>query len=159
MTGAFTTALTNRRATIHVAQQLAPHVRAADLVVLGGPLGSGKTFFVRALCRALGLPDTERVTSPTFALLHEYLTSPPVVHADLYRLKTARELSALGLRAMRDEGRLLLVEWGVEYQEELGGDALRLEFSVDPRSLTISASGQRSEQIVHALRSSGPSLG
>jgi tRNA threonylcarbamoyladenosine biosynthesis protein TsaE len=151
MTTTHTTSLATRRATIRLAQKLAPALCTRDLVVLDGPLGSGKTFFVRALCRALGVPREQRVTSPTFTLVHEYAARLPVVHADLYRLQTAREVSVLGLDAMRDEARLLLVEWGIAYQNELGGDALLLEFSIDPRRVAISATGPRSASILRAL--------
>jgi tRNA threonylcarbamoyladenosine biosynthesis protein TsaE len=147
-----TVELATRRATTRLARILAPALRASDLVVLAGPLGSGKTFFVRALCRALGLPAAERVTSPTFTLVHEYETRLPVVHADLYRLKSAREVSLLGLDAMREEARLLLVEWGSDYQRELGGDALFLEFSIDPRRVALSATGARAAELLEAVR-------
>ena len=72
-------------ATRELAARVAPHVAAGDLIVLTGPLGSGKTFFTRALCRSLGLPASVRVPSPTFTLVHEHATKPPLSHADLYR--------------------------------------------------------------------------
>ena len=61
--------LPTRRATTRLAQGLAPHLGAGDLLVLSGELGTGKPFFVRALCRALGLPERVAVTSPTFSLI------------------------------------------------------------------------------------------
>jgi tRNA threonylcarbamoyladenosine biosynthesis protein TsaE len=140
--------LPTRRATVFAARRLAPSLRARDLVILDGPLGSGKTFFVRALCRALALSHAERVTSPTFTLVHEYPTEPPMAHADLYRLNGPADVRALGLDAMRDEGKLAVVEWGRPYLEELGGDAVLLEFALEPRRLAISATGPRSGEIV-----------
>ena len=84
--------LPTKQATQALAQRIAPHLVASDLVVLDGPLGSGKTFFTRALCRALGLPRSLRVPSPTFTLVHEHETRPPLSHADLYRLSTPAEV-------------------------------------------------------------------
>jgi tRNA threonylcarbamoyladenosine biosynthesis protein TsaE len=139
-------ALPTRRATIALARRLAPALGPGDLVVLSGPLGSGKTFMVRALCRALGLPERVAVTSPTFTLVHEYDTSPPVVHADLYRLSRGEEVRELGLDAARDEGRLVLVEWGVPFLDWLGGDALLVELAVEPRCAALGASGARSAE-------------
>jgi tRNA threonylcarbamoyladenosine biosynthesis protein TsaE len=144
-------ALPTRRATKQLARALAPLLGAHDLVILSGPLGSGKTFFVRALCRALGLSERERVTSPTFTLIHEYSTDPGLVHADLYRLDRPEDLRALGLDSMRDEGRILLVEWGEAYLRELGGDALCVEFSVEPRRARLTATGPRSGEIVASM--------
>lgn len=151
---ALSVALPTRRATSQLAQRLAPALRAGDLVVLDGPLGSGKTFFVRALCRALGLPASERVTSPTFILVQELETRLAVSHADLYRLGSLDEVRALGLDAARDEGRVVVVEWGSPYLDLLGGDGLIIELQMDPRCARISATGTRSLEIVEAL---GPS--
>lgn len=143
--------LATRRDTRKLAQRLAPHLSAGGLLVLTGPLGSGKTFFTRALCRALGLARGERVVSPTFTLVSEYETSPPIAHADLYRLKDAAEVSKLGLDAQRDDGRLLVVEWGEPYVALLGGDALILELSLDPRRARLRAEGRASERALEAF--------
>lgn len=137
--------LPNRRATIHLAERLAPALSAGDLIILEGDLGAGKTFFSRALCRALGVPPSIPVTSPTFTLVHEYDGRLPIRHADLYRLHGPEELAPLGLREQRAEGALLLVEWGTPYVDALGGDALVL-------SLRVSAAGDRSAH----LRGTGP---
>jgi len=143
--------LPTRRSTQQLAQLIAPLLAESDLVILSGPLGSGKTFFVRALCRALGLPRAQRVTSPTFTLVQEYDTVPPLAHADLYRLTGPEQLRELGLDAQRDDGRALLVEWGEPYVAALGGDALLLTFGLDPRRVTVFATGRRSHAILAEL--------
>jgi len=147
--------LPTRRSTQRLAQSIAPLLAESDLVILSGPLGSGKTFFVRALCRALGLAATQRVTSPTFTLVQEYDTAPLLTHADLYRLTGPEQLRELGLDAQRDEGRVLLVEWGEPYVEQLGGDALLLSFALDPRRVVVSATGRRSLAILAELSAKG----
>jgi len=143
--------LPTRRATQRLAELLAPQLKPSDLVILSGPLGSGKTFFTRALCRALGLPQGKRVTSPTFTLVHEHDTTPPLSHADLYRLTGDTQVRALGLDSQRDDGRILLVEWGEPYVDVLGGDALVLTFALEPRRAAFSATGRRSSAILAAL--------
>jgi tRNA threonylcarbamoyladenosine biosynthesis protein TsaE len=143
--------LPDRAATRALAAKVAPLLATGDLVVLSGPLGSGKTFFARALCRALGLPARVRVPSPTFTLVHEHDTSPPVSHADLYRLRDERDVMGLGLDAQRDDGRVLLVEWGEPYIALLGGDALVVELSTDPRRASLRSTGTRSAALVAAL--------
>lgn len=146
--------LPTRRATIHLARKLAERVAPGDLVVLSGDLGAGKTFFTRAMCRALGVPPSIPITSPTFTLVHEHAGRLPIVHADVYRLKDASELHELGLRARRAEGALLVVEWGGSYVEALGGDALEVELREFPgggRSALLNATGDRSTDLLRSL--------
>ena len=150
--GAWVVPLPTRSSTIRLAKRLAPLLAAGDLVVLDGPLGVGKTFFTRAVCRVLGLPESEPVTSPTFTLIQEIATRPPVAHADVYRLTSGEEVRDLGLDSLREEGRLLLVEWGAPYVDLLGGDALVMEWAMPPRRVAIRASGTRSAAIVERLR-------
>lgn len=81
------------------------------MVALHGPLGAGKTTFVRALVRALHGSD-EAVSSPTFVFRQRYDGSPPVEHLDLYRLEDpAAELPELALDDAFAADRLTLVEW------------------------------------------------
>jgi tRNA threonylcarbamoyladenosine biosynthesis protein TsaE len=129
--------LPSRRATVRLAERIAPALAPGDLIVLEGGLGAGKTFFARARGRALGVPPSIPVTSPTFTLVHEYEGRLPIRHADLYRLRGPEELAPLGLREQRADGALLVVEWGTPYLDALGGDGLVLELSISP-------SGERS---------------
>jgi tRNA threonylcarbamoyladenosine biosynthesis protein TsaE len=140
-----------RRDTLALGRRIARELRTGDLVVLDGPLGSGKTFLTRAICRALGLPPSIRVPSPTFTLVHEHPTDPPLSHADLYRLETPAQVRALGLDAQRDDGRVLVVEWGAPYVELLGGDALIVSLTLEPRAATLSATGERARALLAAI--------
>lgn len=143
--------LPTRRATRQLARALAADAKSGDLIVLEGPLGAGKTFLVRAFCRALGLPSEQAVTSPTFALMQELPTpQTPVVHADLYRLNNPGELRDLGLLAARDDN-LLIVEWGERYVDGLGGDALLVKLSRTPRTAIVSATGATATERLRAL--------
>src|SRR5215218_9696567 len=77
-------------------ERLAAGLRAGDLVVLAGPLGAGKTAFVRGLARGLGV--TGPVTSPTFVIAREHPPAPggagvPLVHVDAYRLGTVGDVA------------------------------------------------------------------
>lgn len=89
-------------------EAFAATLQAGDIVYLEGPLGAGKTAFVRGMARGLGAPAGD-VSSPTFSLLQEYRGRLTLFHADLYRLK-ANEVEDLGLLDLSAEG-VLAVEW------------------------------------------------
>lgn len=146
--------LPTRRATIRLARAVAAALLPGDLVILAGDLGAGKTFFTRALCRALGVPSEEPITSPTFTLVHEHEGTLPIAHADLYRIGDEDELAQLGLRERRGEGAVVVVEWGAPYAAALGGDALSVTFEVTAegtRRARIEASGARSAALLAAV--------
>jgi len=83
---------------------------APVVVVLHGEVGAGKTTLVQAICRGYGVE--EDVTSPTFALVHEYQSArSPVHHLDLFRLQHSNELDAIGWDELTAARALVLVEW------------------------------------------------
>lgn len=80
------------------------------VITLAGDLGAGKTTLAQAISRGYGVQDD--VTSPTFALVHEYRGGPaPVFHLDLYRLKDPSELLQLGWDELVSAHAIVLVEW------------------------------------------------
>jgi len=120
---------TTARFTIDVANALAP----GDLVTLSGDLGAGKTTFARALIRYLAGDDTIEVPSPTFTLIQIYdLPQFPLVHADLYRLSGAAELSELGFDDLR-EGAVVLLEWPDRADGLLPPDRLDVALTLAPK--------------------------
>lgn len=139
--------------TMRFAARIADFLRAGDLVTLSGDLGVGKTTFARALVRHLaGEPELE-VPSPTFTLMQLYDTpSFPVVHADLYRIRSASELAELGWDEASD-GALLLVEWAERIGDALPEDRLDVALSIDSenpetaRTATVTGFGHFSARI------------
>jgi tRNA threonylcarbamoyl adenosine modification protein YjeE len=84
-------------------------LHAGDVVALSGPLGSGKTAFVRAIVRSLH--GVDQSYSPTFTFWHHYDGTPPIDHLDLFRIDDPRESAELGLEEALDGSSIVLVEW------------------------------------------------
>jgi len=119
-------------------------LRPGDLVVLSGPLGSGKTAFAQGVARGLGV--TGPVVSPTFTIVREYEGRVPLAHVDVYRLDRLQELHDLGFDELLDD-RVTLVEWGDAAGPVLPADRLevRLEMPADEedeRDIRIAAHGE-----------------
>jgi tRNA threonylcarbamoyladenosine biosynthesis protein TsaE len=87
----------------------ARRLRPGDVVALSGPLGSGKTAFVRAVVRALHGAD--ETSSPSFTFRHRYDGNPPIEHIDLFRIDDPRELPELGLEEALDGRSIAFIEW------------------------------------------------
>jgi tRNA threonylcarbamoyladenosine biosynthesis protein TsaE len=144
--------LRTRRDTRRLGDGIARVLEAGDLAILSGDLGAGKTFLARAVARAFGVDGA--VTSPTFALVQEYATPrAALVHVDLYRLRgpgLTAEVARLGLRERRREGAILLVEWGDDAAEALGGEAsLVVSLAISgERERVATLSGPRADGIV-----------
>ncbi len=104
------------------------------VIAFYGSMGAGKTTFITALCRELGV--TEPVTSPTFAIVNEYqaqnlapigATSPaPIYHFDFYRIKRLEEAYDMGFEDYLYSGHLCLIEWPELIEDLLPDDALRI---------------------------------
>jgi tRNA threonylcarbamoyladenosine biosynthesis protein TsaE len=90
---------------------LARKLRPGDAVGLSGPLGAGKTCFVRGLARGLG-GDPDEVASPTFTLVQPLrCRGVTLYHVDLYRLEQAAEIERLLLSEVDDAAGIVAVEW------------------------------------------------
>jgi tRNA threonylcarbamoyladenosine biosynthesis protein TsaE len=89
-----------------VGRSLAP----GDVVTFEGELGAGKTTFIKAITRGLGVDGP--ASSPTYALVHRYRgRRGPVFHLDCYRLRTPDEAADLDWEGLLGEGDAILVEW------------------------------------------------
>jgi tRNA threonylcarbamoyl adenosine modification protein YjeE len=118
--------LPDEAASQRVAALFGKLLQPGDLVLLLGPLGAGKTFWVRGACVALQV-DPNEVTSPTYTLVHDYQGSYPVVHADLYRLGGSTLPEELGLDEVMESGEAIIF---VEWPEKLLGATARRTLEV-----------------------------
>lgn len=139
--------------TERLGEALAAGLAPGDVVVLTGPLGSGKTRFVAGLARGLGI--SSRVRSPSFTLLNEYRGRLALFHLDLYRLE-APDMDGLGLEELVERG-VLVAEWGEKLPGGTRAEALTLDFemvSEHERAVTAGAVGGRGRELLalwHAL--------
>lgn len=90
---------------------LGKHARASDVIALEGDLGAGKTTLTQSIARGLGVDEKEYVTSPSFAILHEYEGRVPLYHMDLYRLGGEDEVVDLGFDEYFFGNGLCVIEW------------------------------------------------
>lgn len=110
-----------------VACELGAALESGSVVALYGDLGAGKTCFVRGLARGLNVRDA--VTSPTFALIHEYAGVRPLRHVDLYRIGSVDAASELGLEEMFDGDGVTVVEWAERADALLPARTVRIRIS------------------------------
>ncbi|OWP62396.1 tRNA (adenosine(37)-N6)-threonylcarbamoyltransferase complex ATPase subunit type 1 TsaE [Hymenobacter amundsenii] len=112
----------------------AAQVRAAlaghTIICFEGEMGAGKTTFIKALGRELGI--SEEISSPTFALVNEYRTAAdqPVYHFDFYRLDDPAEAEGIGASEYFDSGYLCLIEWPGRVEPLLPDHRLTLTLTV-----------------------------
>lgn len=123
--------------TAALARRLARTLAPGTVLALTGPLGSGKTAFVRGLAEGLGL-DPRATVSPTFALIIEHEGPLPLFHADLYRLEGPGQVAELGLEEYAERGGVLAVEWAERAAGLLPRGAVWVRFEITgPRSRRI----------------------
>jgi N-acetylmuramate 1-kinase len=125
--------LANEQTTARLAADIANMLEPGDLVTLSGDLGAGKTTFARALIRYLARDPAIAVPSPTFTLMQSYdLPRFPLIHADLYRLSSPRELAELGFEDLPEEA-VVLLEWPDRAAGFLPADRLDIAMTLMPQ--------------------------
>ena len=106
------------------------------MIALIGPMGAGKTHFAKGFARGLGYQG--EVTSPTFSIVQEYCGGRlPLFHFDLYRMKSAEEVLALGWDDYLDQSAVVLVEWADLFPEIWPVDAQKITIDQLPQGRKI----------------------
>lgn len=132
-------------ATFNYGHQLGARLEGGEILLLSGPLGAGKTLFVKGICVALGVAEDE-VTSPSFTLVNPYDGRLRLYHIDLYRLDAgASAAHAVDLdELLSDERAVIVIEWAERMGPyPLPGNVWHIALSGDgdsPREIRITKS-------------------
>ncbi len=125
------------------ARAFATSLPNGTMVALHGDLGAGKTTMARALCEGAAVMDVTMVTSPTYAIIHEYQSrNGVIVHADLYRVNSIRDLKETGWDDVVANAYLTIVEWPEQVAEAISDSAIHIflehdESCVDARRVRL----------------------
>ncbi|MBI4810781.1 MAG: tRNA (adenosine(37)-N6)-threonylcarbamoyltransferase complex ATPase subunit type 1 TsaE [Ignavibacteriales bacterium] len=104
--------------TIDAGEAFSKNISAGAVVALFGDLGTGKTRFIKGVCKGLGV--REHVASPTFTIVNEYQgTEIKIFHFDFYRMKTSLELQEIGFDEYTYDDGVCLIEWADRVREFL----------------------------------------
>lgn len=125
------------------------------ILSLEGDLGCGKTVFVQGLAEGLSVPETIYVTSPSYALIHEYPGRIPLFHVDLYRIEDPDDLDDLGLFDILDEDSVVAIEWAERIQEALPPEGMIIRFKMvndETRKISMTAYGLQAANMLRTLR-------
>ncbi|MBP3599859.1 MAG: tRNA (adenosine(37)-N6)-threonylcarbamoyltransferase complex ATPase subunit type 1 TsaE [Clostridia bacterium] len=125
--------------TEEIAATFAERLKGGEVVAFRGDLGMGKTCFTRGL--AAGLGYSGEVTSPTFALINEYIGGRvPLYHFDMYRISSWEELYSSGFFEYIEEGGIVAAEWSENIENALPDNTWYIEFELineNSRKITV----------------------
>ncbi len=124
------------------AEEFAKRLRGGEIIAFRGSMGMGKTCFTRGLAKGLGF--TGQVTSPTFALVNEYLGGRlPLYHFDMYRIESWEDLYSSGYFDYMEMGGIIAAEWSENIEGALDGRVIRVELSkIDENTRKITLEGE-----------------
>ena len=143
----------SRAQTLALAERFSSALKGGEIVFLRGPIGAGKTVFVKGVAAALGLKSSP--TSASFSLMKEYKNKKHrLFHIDLFRLEEG-EVFNLGFEEMlEDENAIILAEWPDPIRHMLPADRLEMDFILkegDERVIKLQSFGRVSDALLEAL--------
>ena len=112
--------------TVRLGAELARELPRRATVLLIGNLGAGKTTLAKGIVEGLGAAPADQVSSPTFALVHEYGDGPSVYHIDLYRLDRSSQVASVGLDEILGRDGVKLIEWGERFLELMPAERIEI---------------------------------
>ncbi|OHB53945.1 MAG: tRNA (adenosine(37)-N6)-threonylcarbamoyltransferase complex ATPase subunit type 1 TsaE [Planctomycetes bacterium GWF2_50_10] len=105
--------------TIRIGINFSANLKGGEIISLTGPLGAGKTHFVKGLALGLGAGPGHNVSSPTFVLVNEYSARLEMYHIDAYRLENPHDFEMLGFDDFCHPGSVVIIEWADKVRQVL----------------------------------------
>ncbi len=128
----------SEKETEDIALNFIREIKSGDVIVLNGPLGSGKTFFVKKIAEHYKISST---TSPTFAIVNEYIGETKIYHFDFFRIDSIKELHDIGFEDyLADNDAITFIEWGKLFPEILPRSRYEIQITLnedDSRKILI----------------------
>lgn len=122
--------LKNLSDTEKLGELLGRTCRPGFVYCLDGDLGAGKTTLTQSIAQGLNLVDGQYISSPSFAVMHEYLGEIPLYHMDFYRLHGADDVLSLGFDEYFYKDGLTVIEWSERATDILPEDILTIKISI-----------------------------
>ena len=113
--------------TFDLGKKIAQSVSDGSVIAMFGGMGMGKTAFTRGLAEGLGI-DPKNVSSPTFAIVHEYSGERTLYHFDMYRIESWDDLYSTGFFDYLDSGGIIAVEWSENIENALPDGYVKISF-------------------------------
>ena len=138
--------------TLVIGKEIGSQAHPNDIILLSGPIGSGKTCLAQGIASGLGF--TEYVHSPTFVLIHKYQGFLTMYHMDLYRIDDPLEVIDLGLDEYFSSNSVCVIEWADKYPHLLPADNLFIDIQIsdkNKRVINLCATGTRYAELVECL--------
>ena len=124
--------------TVELGRKIGSKLRGGDIIAFRGGLGAGKTTMTRGIAIGMGLRD--EVSSPTFALVNEYIGSIKLCHFDMYRITGALDLESTGFFDYLSDDCVIAIEWSENIADELPDGCVIIDFSEisgETREITV----------------------
>ncbi len=119
--------------TVQLGRRIGEALKGGEVIALIGPLGSGKTHLIKGIAEGAGATDANRVSSPTFVIVNEYLSTSAlldVYHVDAYRIQSIAEFEMLGFDEFCRGDSVVVIEWADKVAAALQNiDLIQIELS------------------------------
>lgn len=148
----------NPEETFFIGKTIGENLTVNDIVALVGDLGTGKTSLTQGIARGIGVPEENRITSPSFTLINEYQGRLNLYHFDLYRLTGTRDIEDMGYEEYLFGEGVSVIEWADKIKDILPEQTMFISFKYldeNKREIVISGDNKKVTKISNELKRGG----